>query len=234
MSKKDYSKGKIYKIEPLNNDEGEIYIGCTTKDRLSQRMAYHRNGYKRWLDSKDNSRFVTSFQLFDKYGLDNCSIYLLEAVSAKSYDELLAREGHYIKTLKCVNKNIPSRTPQEWRIDNKELLKEKFNNYYNKNFDKISKQKKEYKALNEEKYKKYSKQYYNDNKETFLEKRKEYCENNSDKIKETKQHYYNSIKNQLSEKVVCECGATCSKSSLVRHYKSEKHLFNIKKVKNNI
>ena len=145
-------------------------------------MAYHRNGYKSWKEGKNNSRFVSSFILFDKYGIDNCPIYLLESVDAKSYDELLAREGYFIKTLKCINKNIPSRTPKEWRDENKEIFKEKFDIYYKNNFDKISMQKKEYKKWNEEKFKEYSKQYYNDNRETFLKKRKENSEKNVDKV----------------------------------------------------
>ena len=34
----NYNNGKIYKIEPLNGEEGDIYIGSTTKEYLSQRM----------------------------------------------------------------------------------------------------------------------------------------------------------------------------------------------------
>ena len=48
-AKKDYSKGKIYKIEPIcEHDEGEVYIGSTTKDYLSQRMVFHREGFNYW------------------------------------------------------------------------------------------------------------------------------------------------------------------------------------------
>ena len=35
-SKKDFSKGKVYKIEPVcDHDEGDIFIGSTTKDYLT-------------------------------------------------------------------------------------------------------------------------------------------------------------------------------------------------------
>jgi hypothetical protein len=37
---------------------------------------------------------------------------------------LNAREGHYIKNIMCVNKNIAGRTQKEYRDDNKEKLKE--------------------------------------------------------------------------------------------------------------
>ena len=44
--KRDYSKGKVYKIEPISeHDDGEIYIGSTIKEYLSQRMTKHRYSY---------------------------------------------------------------------------------------------------------------------------------------------------------------------------------------------
>ena len=58
---KDYSQGKIYKIEPtVEHDEGDIYIGCTTQRLLSQRMSKHKNEYKNWKEGKRNS--VTSYK----------------------------------------------------------------------------------------------------------------------------------------------------------------------------
>jgi ribosome-interacting GTPase 1 len=54
-----------------------------------------------------------SYDLFDKYGIDNCDIILLELVEANSKDELYTTEAHYIKTINCVNKYIPIRTKEE-------------------------------------------------------------------------------------------------------------------------
>ena len=105
--KKDFSKGKVYKIEPIcDHDEGDIYIGSTTKDYLSQRLVMHRSNYKEWKQGK--RPLTTSFNLFDKYGIKNCQIILLESVNAKNCNELEAREAHYIQSLKCVNKHIPN------------------------------------------------------------------------------------------------------------------------------
>ena len=118
-AKKDYSKGKIYKIEPIcEYDEGDIYIGSTTKDYLSQRMVNHRLDYNRW--KRMNRKLVTSYNIFDKYGIDNCQIILLESVNANDFNELVAREAHYIKSLKCVNKLVPLRTDAEYYNDIKE------------------------------------------------------------------------------------------------------------------
>lgn len=125
MSKIDYNNGKIYKIEShLGN---KIYIGSTTKEYLSQRMAKHRSDYNRW--KKGKGSHVTSYKIFDEYGVDNCFITLLESYSCKSRDELNSREGYYIKNMVCINKIIIGRTRKEYREDNKDHIKE----YYEKN-----------------------------------------------------------------------------------------------------
>ena len=67
----NYKNGKIYKIEPRgDHSEGDIYIGSTTKQYLSQRMVQHRGDYMRFKNGTHNK--TNSFDLFDKYGVDNC------------------------------------------------------------------------------------------------------------------------------------------------------------------
>ena len=67
---RNYSKGKIYKIEALNGEPDDIYIGSTTKEFLSQRMTKHRSSYLRWSGSNSiKPNYVTSFDVFDKYGI---------------------------------------------------------------------------------------------------------------------------------------------------------------------
>ena len=118
----NYSNGKVYKIEPIcDHEEGDIYIGSTTKKYLSQRMEEHRRRYRSWKIQK--YRKVTVFELFDKFGLENCHIVLLETVNAKIKDELLAREKHYMKTLACVNKHNPLRTNEEKKVQRNETVK---------------------------------------------------------------------------------------------------------------
>jgi len=87
----NYSYGKVYKIEPINGDEGDVYFGSTTKQHLSQRMDSHRKDYKRWKEGKRN--YVSSFSLFEKYGLENCKIILLDNVNANSKDEMISKEA---------------------------------------------------------------------------------------------------------------------------------------------
>ena len=113
-----YCNGKIYKIEPIcDHEDGEFYIGSTTKQYLSQRFAAHKGDYNKWL--RGTSGRTRSFILFDKYGFENCKIILLELVNATSKDQLLSREAHFIKTFQCVNKIIPLQTSSEHYEANK-------------------------------------------------------------------------------------------------------------------
>ena len=127
----NYQNGKVYKIWSTSGDK--IYIGSTTKEYLSQRMEKHRYDYRYWKDGKRG--LVTSFLLFDEYGLENCFIELLEAKSCNTKDELSQLEGKYIRSMVCVNKHIMGRTKAEyskiydaehkeqrnqWKLDNKD------------------------------------------------------------------------------------------------------------------
>ena len=115
----DYKNSKVYKIWSPNGDK--IYVGSTTKTFLCQRMSAHRNCYKFW--EKNKQKFISSFLLFEEYGIANCFIELLEANECSSKDQLKQLEGKYIRDLVCVNKNIVGRTLKEYRDDHKEEIK---------------------------------------------------------------------------------------------------------------
>ena len=106
----NYQKCKIYKIESHLGDK--IYIGATCKEYLSQRFQSHKQDYRRWKNGTHHK--ITSYEIFDLYGIDNCSIVLLEANPCNSKDELNARESFYIRNMNCVNKVIPDRKIEEY------------------------------------------------------------------------------------------------------------------------
>jgi len=161
----DYSSGKIYMVYPKveDPDEGDVYYGSTTVT-LARRMAVHR--------SKKN---CSSKLLFDKYGVENCFIELVENYPCETKEQLYKKEGEYIRANKCINKNIAGRPKNE-------QMKE----YYIENRDKLSEQRKEYRIENRDKISEQRKEYYIENRDKLLEQQKEYHIENREKIKEYK------------------------------------------------
>ncbi len=106
----DYQYSKIYKIQSLTDADSLIYIGSTVH-QLCQRLAGHKNAYKQWLNKQNNK--VASFDIFDRYGIDNVKIELVEAFPCENKKQLREREGHFIRTIPCVNYNIPCQTEKE-------------------------------------------------------------------------------------------------------------------------
>ena len=133
----NYNNGKIYKIEPISGGEdGDVHVGSTTKKHLSQRISNHRSKYKRWGNGIGN--IMTSFKLFEKYGVGNCQISLLGLVNVNTKDELLAREGFYIKSINCINKAITGRTESEYQEDNRERITTYRKKRYEENEEKLN------------------------------------------------------------------------------------------------
>ena len=150
-----YQNGKIYKI--TGADKSMVYIGSTI-DTLTSRMSKHKHKYGLWKDGKNHK--TTVYDIFEKFGLDNCKIELVEEmVGCESRKELERREGVIIKsTPNCVNKIVAGRTRDEYiaeksddirknkaeyRETNRELLREKQKQYCSNNKDSISKRKSE-------------------------------------------------------------------------------------------
>jgi hypothetical protein len=122
----DYQQAKIYRILS-DAPDSLIYIGSTTRPLLSQRMSQHRASYKRY-QSGDAGK-VGSYDLFDKYGVVECKIELLEIYPCNSKDELAKQEGQHIRNNECVNKNIAGRSRKEYQLDNRDVILEKGREY---------------------------------------------------------------------------------------------------------
>tara|TARA_R110002153_G_scaffold273139_1_gene443171 strand:+ start:5613 stop:6371 length:759 start_codon:yes stop_codon:yes gene_type:complete len=243
----NYSNGKIYKIWSVQTDE--IYVGSTTQ-ALAMRLAKHRSKHKIYNQRQAGSR-ITSFKILD-YG--DAKIELIENFKCSSREELMAREGYYIRKLNCVNKRIMGRTKKQYSIDNKEKIKQYRKQHYEDNKEKIKLCHKKYAQDNKERIKLCHKQYHEANKEKILQYRKQHYEDNKERIKETNKQYYEANKEKiklchkkyaqdhkerkkqydkqrytdnkerLREKMKCECGSTITRQSLAKHKKTKKHL----------
>lgn len=111
----NYNKGKIYQI--IDKANTKRYIGSTTLNLLSQRFQQHKMAYKQW--KQTNKGYYTTFIIFEEFGIENCQIELVEQCICENKDQLNKKEGEYIRSLECVNKNIPNRTQKEHYIDNR-------------------------------------------------------------------------------------------------------------------
>jgi uncharacterized membrane protein YkoI len=187
----NYQNGKIYKIEAHNGEEGDTYIGSTCKQYLSQRMSSHRNSYNCWKNGKLN--YITAFSIFDKYGVDNCVIILLEDCPCNTIDELYYREAFHMKSMKCVNNNIPLRTQKEYKEDNKEKMN------------------------------KYLTQYYIDNRDRRIEYGNQYRKDNKEQTNKNARKRYNINKEKIENKIVCDCGKEINVINRANHLKTKVH-----------
>ena len=190
----DYLNSKVYKIEPrCLHEEEDIYIGSTAQTALCLRFQGHKKDY-------NNRKGTCSVHaLFDKYGVDNCEIVLLESCPCKTKDELFARESFYMKTMKCVNSHIMGRTKKEYRDSHKvkiALYQVKWRNGEKK--EEILQKRYDYHHEHREDMLLYSKNYYEKNKESISAKNKEI--------------------------VTCECGCDLAKYTINTHRKTAKHL----------
>ena len=185
----DYSKGKIYKV--LNTIDDEIYVGSTI-ETLGQRMAKHRRKMK-------TTPHYKLYNHMHELGVSNFYIELIDNYPCNDVYELRAREGHFIREIGTLNKNIEGRTRKEWYDDNREYLLA---------------EKKKYRDTNKD----YMNQYRKDNKEHIQQVVKQYFENNKEVI--------NQYKNA---KITCNvCGCQVNRSNIARHQKSQKCKSSIK------
>jgi adenylate kinase family enzyme len=137
----DYNNGKIYQV--VSNDGEMIYIGSTTQP-LSKRFVEHRSQFNRNGGGKHN-RCIS--QIFERYGVENCKIELLENFPCTNKDQLNAREGFWIRQTDCVNKRIAGRTQQDWEQEHPESMVARRQRYRENNLEYIREYDKNYKRL---------------------------------------------------------------------------------------
>jgi hypothetical protein len=236
-----YANGKIYKITDVGYTK--CYIGSTVQP-LSVRMAGHKRMFKQYLDGLKN--FVSSFSLFEEFGLENCKIELLEECSCENKEQLLQKEGEHIKSATCVNKLVAGRTKQESRranyLKHQDKRRQYTKEYYSQHKAEIQEYKKDYQQKHRVKLSEAHKDFYKKNKSHIQETQKEYYSQNKDKILEYHKEYNNTHKAELQakgqryylknkdqitekrkEKIECSiCQASIRKSDIARHQKSNK------------
>lgn len=167
----DYSKGKIYAIKSKNTDE--IYIGSSIQI-LPKRYQGHNWKFRLYLEGKHH--WISSFDIL-KHG--DCYIELFEDFPCTTKIQLLKREGELIKSMDCVNKNVPGRSKQECDKIYRDSHKE---------------ERKKYDIANKD----HQEELRKTNHEAISISQKKYVLNNLDKIKERQKMYKEDKKEQIS------------------------------------
>ena len=188
-----YQRGKIYQLVCLTT--GQKYVGSTTQKTLAERLAGHNRKFKCWKNG--TYHFVTSFTILEQ---GNYQIELLESCPCNSKDELNAREGHYIRTIDCVNKCIAGRTHKEYYQENKTIIAEKYKAYCDTHKTEIAEQRKAFREKNKIEIAERHKVYREDNKVELAEKHKEYYDTNKAELLANKKEYYEANKTLIAEK----------------------------------
>lgn len=135
---------RFYKIYYPDEPDGLSYVGQTTL-MLKDRWRKHKSDYK--LDNKCSSKKV-----FEKYGIENCVIELLEEIDFEKIIDVRKKEREYIQIINnCVNMQKPTLIVSSNR----------------------SSYQQEYRNLIKDKIKLYKKIYLEQNKEQMYEKAKQ-------------------------------------------------------------
>ena len=206
---KDFTEGKIYKI--FNSITDETYIGSTTQP-LCNRMKNHRNDHNNPNKSHYNFKL---YKCFREHDVENFYIELIEKCPCSSKEELLAREGYWIRNASpSLNVQIPGRTAKQYYQDNKEQILVQVKKYREDNREVVLEKNRNYctQIRDNPEYKQKQKEYYETNNEYIKLYVKQYSEKNKEKLKLHR-----------AEQIQCECGCMISRQHLERHKRSPKH-----------
>jgi hypothetical protein len=193
----DYSNTIIYKLCCNDPTITDIYVGHTTN------WTKRKQGHKTSCNSEKNKSYNFYVYTFirDHGGWTNWNMIEIEKMCCINTHDAKKNERIHMELLKAtLNKQLPTRTHNEWIDTNKEQLKERQKEYYEDNKEQIKEYQKEYREEHIEQIKETNKQYYEDNKDIIKEKQKEYYEDNKDIINEKSKQYNKEHTEQINEK----------------------------------
>ena len=180
-----FENAKMYCI--LNSIDDAVYVGSTCQT-LSQRMTKHRHNTK----SRPNSMKLT--QKMQEQGIEHFYIELLEEYPCENKDQLMKKEGEWIRKIATLNEKVQGRTEAEWRKTWRE-----------ENKDEYLKKRKEHREKNIDKLREQDRARYHK------------------KTAEERTALYEKAKEWKATKHVCECGRTYTNAHKAEHIKSKFH-----------
>ena len=178
----DYSKSSIYKLCCNDTAITDVYVGSTTA--FSKRKYGHKS-YCNNARGKAHNLYVYQF-IRANGGWDNWSMILVEDYNATDKRNLELRERYWLDTLQAtLNKQVPTRSRQEWCEENQESLKYSQKKYRDGNRVHLQKYRDEHKDDRQE----YDKSYREKNKDKINQWQKNYRDEHKEKEKERNKIY---------------------------------------------
>ena len=225
----DYSKSIIYKLCCKDVNITDTYVGSTTSFR--KRKCTHKANCN--ANSK-KSHYTVYKTIRANGGWDNWDMVEVERYHAKDKQDLHKREREHMERLNAtLNKVVPTRTDEEYRVDNREKMKEYRKEYRRRNRDKLITRDRQYYMENKDKVRQCQRTYRIKNKDKIKDLNRQYLIKNNDKMKKYYKQYQNENKEAISAKrsvkVQCECGSSVSRRNISTHRKSAKHIHFISK-----
>ena len=98
-----YQNGKVYKI--LTSETDDVHVGSTTQ-KLSKRMANHRTKLK-------SGRILKLYEKMREVGEDKFYIELIEEYPCQNSEQLLKREGEWMRQIGTLNENVAGRNNKQ-------------------------------------------------------------------------------------------------------------------------
>jgi hypothetical protein len=191
--------GRVYKI--VTRESNQCYVGSTFST-LRERWRGHKKDYNQYL--RGNRGCVTSFDLFDAYGIEQCKILLVKEYDVLDREHLDVFENLWINKLQCINQLNPCGKIVECLV-----RKERSRRWYEDNKEYALQQKKEWYKANKEYARQQRKKWHEDNKEHANQKKREWHHAHREQVKENKKGFCD----------VCEKDY----AYLEQHYKTIKH-----------
>ena len=148
----NYRNSKLYSIRSISNPE-LVYIGATVQP-LYLRYSEHKR-----------RKAGTVKQIID---LGDSYIELIENYPCDNKEQLSKREGELIRSMNCVNKQIPNRTEEEKKEYIYEFNRTPDRMKYKREWMQENRRNPEFKQKEKERQKEYNKRYRQKKRENYL------------------------------------------------------------------
>ena len=165
-------------------------------------------------------------------GEEKFYIELIEEYPCQNSEQLLKREGEWMRKIGTLNENVAGRTKQDYNDENRENRNHKAKEYYQENKEQIlQRQREHYKEHQErinERHRKYNEEHKEEIKAYRDARKEEKTEYNKSYYKGNKEQSYQKHKEWVAQnkvKIVCEiCNREYPKYDKAHHIQRKYHL----------